>query len=374
MGANAYIEKKLQQRIESLSYRELKPESHLIDFSSNDYLGFARSPQLKQLIADELSAHPNHLNGSSGSRLLSGNTTYAEELENLIAEYHDAPSALLFNSGYDANLGLLSSVPQRGDTVIHDELAHASIIDGIRLSHADRFSFRHNDIHDLERKLSKAKGTIFIIVESVYSMDGDIAPLKQICELANSFKAEVIVDEAHAIGVFGKGLISNLGLKTEIFAQIITFGKAMGCHGAAVLGNTALRQYLINFARSFIYTTAASFHQLAAIKMAYKMLNLNIHKISKLQENIALYNQLMNQKAPMQVLTESTIKTIIIGGNNATKRMAEALQQNSFDVRPILSPTVRTGTERLRICIHSYNTRHEIGTLVQLIQQLQNEK
>ncbi|MVN93081.1 aminotransferase class I/II-fold pyridoxal phosphate-dependent enzyme [Mucilaginibacter aquatilis] len=374
MGANAYIEKKLQQRIENQSYRELKAESHLIDFSSNDYLGFARSPQLKQLIADELIAHPNHLNGSSGSRLLSGNTTYSEELELMIADYHNAHSALLFNSGYDANLGLLSSVPQRGDTVIHDELAHASIIDGVRLSHADRLSFSHNDIHDLERKLSKAKGTIFIVVESVYSMDGDIAPLKQLCELAETYKAEVIVDEAHAIGVFGKGLISNLGLETAIFARVITFGKAMGCHGAAVLGDAVLKRYLVNFARSFIYTTAASFHQLAAIKMAYKMLDLNSDEFLKLQKNIALYNDLINQEDPSQNLTESAIKTIVIGGNDATRRMAELIQQSGFDVRPILSPTVKAGTERLRICLHSYNTSHEMTTLVQLIQQLHNEK
>jgi len=363
-----FIEQRLQQRRESGAYRQLKLQNNLIDFCSNDYLGFARSTHLKQLIQNELDAHQHSLNGSAGSRLLTGNTQYAEDLESYMAHYHNTEAALLFNSGYDANLGLLSSLPQRGDTVIHDELVHASILDGIRLSNANKYSFKHNDLNSLEQKLRNAKGTCYIVVESVYSMDGDIAPLTPIADLTLQYGAGLIVDEAHAIGVFGKGLINQLQLEHKIFAQVITFGKAMGCHGAVVLGSKNLRNYLINFARSFIYTTAAPFHQLAAIKMAYKLLNDSKGAIDHLHGNIGLYDSLMPiNHNPLQ---SSAIKTVVTGGNDNTRQIALQIQEQGFDVRPILSPTVPAGTERLRICLHSYNTLPEITDLINIIKPL----
>ena len=161
---------------------------------------------------------------------------------------------MIFNSGYQANIGLFAAVAQKGDTIISDELIHASMIDGIRLSYASRLRFKHNDIKDLEKQLKKAKGNIFIGIESVYSMDGNLAPLTKMARLAKKYKAHLIVDEAHATGVFGKqgsGLVCALGLEDQVFARMHTFGKALGCHGAIVLGSEILKKYLVNFARPF---------------------------------------------------------------------------------------------------------------------------
>ena len=184
---------------------------------------------------------------------------------------HNADAGLIFNSGYDANLGLFSALPQRGETIIADELIHASIIDGARLSYANRYTFRHNDLQSLEDKLKQAKGNCYVVIESVYSMDGDTPPIAEILTLTEQYEANLIVDEAHAVGLYGFGLIDQQ-FQDRVFARIVTFGKALGCHGAIVLGSNLLREYLINFARSFIYTTAASFHQMASIKMAYQLL------------------------------------------------------------------------------------------------------
>lgn len=364
-----FIQQKLQSRQEAGNYRKLRPENGLIDFCSNDYLGFARSEELAVLVQDELSlANTKIVNGSTGSRLISGNSDYAENLERFVADYHDAESGLLFNSGYDANLGLLSSLPQRHDTVIHDELAHASIIDGIRLSNATRYTFKHNNIDSLEQKLKAAKGLIYVVVESVYSMDGDQAPLEAISLMCWRYNAALIVDEAHALGVFGKGLVNQLNLQHDVFARVITFGKALGAHGAIVLGPVTLRNYLINFARSFIYTTAAPLHQLATIKAGYSFLISSDALIDKLQGKIGLYHRLMNGQNNIS-LSSSTIQTIIIRGNDATRNAAQSLQQQGFDVPPILSPTVATGTERLRICLHTYNTDEQIIQLTTLIKE-----
>lgn len=361
--ADTYLTNRLNQRKQDGNYRLLKSEANtLIDFASNDYLGFAHSPLLKQYIASELASHNEYLNGSTGSRLLTGNTQYAENLEFQLANYHGFEAGLLFNSGYDANLGLFSSLPQRGDTVITDELIHASIIDGVRLSNANRYTFKHNSLEALEEKLKNARGLIYVVIESVYSMDGDIAPIAGILKLAEQYNAHLIVDEAHAIGVFKKGLIDQLDLQSRIFAQIITFGKAMGTHGAVVLGSRLLCNYLVNFARSFIYSTAASFHQLAGIKMAYKLLDASQTEVDQLQNNIQLFKSLLSDRN-IESNSTSAIHCIIIGSNDATKNASQLLKEKGIDVRAVLSPTVAVGTERLRICLHAYNTIRQIELL-----------
>ncbi|MCD8739166.1 8-amino-7-oxononanoate synthase [Mucilaginibacter roseus] len=370
-----FIQQRLADRQQAGNYRTLKPENDLIDFCSNDYLGFARSPKLKQKIAEEIAAYPESHNGSAGSRLLAGNLEYTEQLEASIAGYHEAEAGLLFNSGYDANIGLFSSLPQRGDTIILDELAHASIIDGARLSNANRYTFKHNDLKSLENKLKAAKGTIFIGIESIYSMDGDAAPITEILDLADVYNAAVIVDEAHAIGLYKTGLVQQLGLHQRVFARVITFGKAMGCHGAIVLGSDDLRRYLINFARSFIYTTAASFHQVASTKMAYVFLGDADVAISALQNNIALFkNNISKHEAFPLIESESAIQCIILKSNEKAKQIASVLQQKGIDVRPILSPTVPQGSERIRICLHSYNTPDEILLLTDTINKFLHER
>jgi len=362
--AEDFLKRKLQERQQSGTYRELKSESSLIDFCSNDYLGFAHSAVLKQNIAHEVNNHPLSLNGSAGSRLLSGNIQYAEDLEQQIAAYHQSEAGLLFNSGYDANLGVLSSLAQRGDTIILDELVHASIIDGARLSYANRYSFRHNDLESLESKLKIAKGNCYVVIESVYSMDGDAPPLLELLTLTEKYNAALIVDEAHAVGLYPKGLVCELGLQHRIFARVITFGKALGSHGAIVLGSNNLRKYLINFARSFIYTTAAPFHQLAAIKMSYQLLENSREAIFCLKKNIELFKQQVSTGKNFILLnSDSAIQCIVLKSNEMAREAAKQLQMNNFDVRPILSPTVAQGTERIRICLHSFNTENELTLL-----------
>ena len=192
------------------------------------------------------------------------------------------------------NIGLLSCVPQRGDTILYDYLSHASIRDGIRLSFANNYSFAHNDVADLEKKLQTAKGNIFIVTESVFSMDGDVAPLTELVDSATKYNAHIIVDEAHATGVIGnngEGLVQVLNLQNKIFARVHTFGKACGCHGAAVFGSNKLRDYLINFARSFIYTTSLPPNAIAAISESYKIFpTLNIDR-EHLHQLISLFNK-----------------------------------------------------------------------------------
>lgn len=365
--AEDFLVKKLTERKLAHNLRSLPTVNpNLIDFSSNDYLGFAKSSLLKHKIEAFQQQIGTIENGSGGSRLLSGNRAFTEETESFIAHFHETESALIFNSGYDANLGLLSSLGQRGDTIIYDELIHASLIDGARLSFADRLKFKHNDISDLELKLQKAKGTIYVAIESVYSMDGDIAPLKEIYRICEKYGANLIVDEAHAVGVFGdhgKGLVHQNGLNGKIFACIVTFGKALGCHGAAVLGSHNLRNYLINFSRSFIYTTAIPLHGIISIKAAYTLLAEQDQQ-QALYQRIVLYRKLISTLKWPRTDSLSAIQTLILGNAEKAKNTAVNLQQLGYDVRAILSPTVAIGTERLRICLHSFNTPEEIEGLI----------
>ena len=365
--AEDFLVKKLTERKLAHNLRSLPTVNpNLIDFCSNDYLGFAKSSLLKHKIEAFQQQFGTIENGSGGSRLLSGNRAFTEETESFIAHFHETESALIFNSGYDANLGLLSSLGQRGDTIIYDELIHASLIDGARLSFADRLKFKHNDISDLELKLQKAKGTIYVAIESVYSMDGDIAPLKEIHRICEKYGANLIVDEAHAVGVFGdhgKGLVYQNGLKGKIFACIVTFGKALGCHGAAVLGSHNLRNYLINFARSFIYTTAMPLHGIISIRAAYTLLAEQDQQ-QALYQRIVLYRKLISTLKWPRTDSLSAIQTLILGNAEKAKNTAVNLQQLGYDVRAILSPTVAIGTERLRICLHSFNTPEEIEGLI----------
>jgi len=373
--AEEYIEKKLAERRIAGSYRALRPENSLIDFCSNDYLGFARSVVLRNKIEEEIDSHYSSLNGATGSRLISGNLTYAENLEQQIANYHNSAAGLLFNSGYDANVGLFSALPQRGDTIITDELIHASIIDGARLSFANRYSFTHNDLNSLEAKLRLAKGICYVAIESVYSMDGDTPPLSDILELTEKYNAHLIVDEAHAVGLYKTGLVSRLKLEDRVFARLITFGKALGCHGAILLGSDTLRQYLVNFARSFIYTTAAPFHNLVAIKMAYEVLTESDKAIIQLNNNIPLFKERVKPHGHYSLLqSDSAIQCILLKGNEKAKETAAHLQNAGLDVRAILSPTVGQGSERIRICLHAFNTEDELLLLTSALNKLLNDQ
>ena len=371
--ATDFLLQKLNERTENGLLRKLTVTAQKIDFCSNDYLGFARSQKLNASIDQEIKRLNFTQNGAAGSRLISGNHPYTEETEQFVANFHQAEAGLIFNSGYDANLGILSSIPQRGDTIITDELIHASLIDGARLSHAERYKFRHNDLTDLEQKLKIAKGLIYVVIESIYSMDGDAAPLQEIVQLCKKYKANLIVDEAHATGVFGdqgKGLVVQLGLTDEVFARIVTFGKAIGTHGAIVLGSNLLRNYLINFARSFIYTTAAPIHNIIAINCAYQLLSCSDEQ-KQIEQKITLYNNLISTLKLPTIKSESAIQTILFNTNENARKAALSLQNNGFDVKAILSPTVPVGKERLRICLHTFNSDDELIHLVDHLKTFQ---
>lgn len=355
-----FLHKKIAGRKAQNGYRQLRLGSQGIDFCSNDYLGIATN--------NLLHIEKEYGSGSTGSRLLTGNYALIEETEATIAAFHQAAAGLLFNSGYDANTGLLSAVPQRGDTVLYDDLSHASIRDGLRLGLAQSFSFRHNDCNDLEKKLSTASGNIFVVTESVFSMDGDMAPLQQMAVLCRQHGAHLIVDEAHATGVLGsrgEGLVQALGLAGDCFARIHTFGKALGCHGAIVLGSPLLRNYLVNFCRPFIYTTALPPVSVAAIAAAYSVFPSMELERQQLQQLVAVFQE---AELPFKKLVSNTpVQSVIIPGNENVKRAAEACHTNGFDVRAILYPTVPKEAERLRVVMHSFNTVDELKRLIEVL-------
>ena len=359
-----WLSKKLDERKIKNIWRSLPAQNSRIDFTSNDYLGLAQSEKLFDSIQQKIELFPKK-NGSGGSRLLSGNSLYIEEVENKLAQIFKSQATLIFNSGYSANLAVLSSIPQKGDTILYDSLAHASLKDGARLTLATHHSFRHNDLADLERKIKSSKGKKYIVVESIYSMDGDECPLIEIVKLAERYQAAIILDEAHSTGVKGSqgaGFCVEGNLQDKVDIRVYTFGKAMGAHGACVAGSKALIEYLINFARPFIYTTALSPHQVASIDCSFEFLNSNVNLQHTLREKIALYLKGIG-KLPNRTPSLSAIQTVLCPGNLAAKQLAEALQNNGFDVRAILHPTVPVDKERLRICLHTFNSEDEINSL-----------
>ena len=364
---------KLLNRKNNNSFRELYDYYQFIDFSSNDYLGFAKNKNISKKVTASL-VNGNISNGSSGSRLISGNNSLFEELEMMMADFFFAPAALIFNSGFDANMGLLSCVLQRGDIILYDELCHASIRDGIRLSNARSLKFKHNDLHDLGKKFENAKrssGNTYVVVESIYSMDGDQSPLNKISDFCRKNNIYLIVDEAHATGIYGNkgnGLVVEFGLQEYVFARVYTFGKAIGCQGAVVVGSKELRSFLINYARSFIYTTAMSMHNLYTIKYAFEELALT-NETEKLRKNISLFkNEIKSRNlVNLFIKSDSVIQSCIIPDNKNVKAIADKINANNFDVKAILSPTVSSGKERLRFCIHSYNSTKQIQQVLYLL-------
>ncbi|TBX70727.1 8-amino-7-oxononanoate synthase [Flavobacterium silvisoli] len=371
------LQEKLFQRETDNALRQLPSGNTLVDFASNDYLGFAQNETIFNEAHQYLLEHKIKSNGATGSRLLTGNHKIYPMAEEKIARFHQSESALLFNSGYDANVGFFSAVPQRNDVVLYDELCHASIRDGIQMGHAKSYKFGHNDFVGLEKLIQKLpQTTVYIVTESVFSMDGDAPNLEELAQLAEKYSAYLVIDEAHALGVFGcaetnggAGLVQQLNLQDKIFARIMTFGKGLGCHGAAVLGSSDLKQYLINFARSFIYTTGLSPHAVATIVVAYRHLEQEQKALAALKHTIAFFNQekLRLGLKPLFVYSKSAIQCAIIPGNENVKRIAGQLQENGFDVKPILSPTVPEGQERLRFCLHSYNSEAEITRVLEML-------
>lgn len=362
MNRDDFLNRQLDERRSDNALRKLVIRDNMVDFSSNDYLGIKHQRMLQPFF----SGRESH--GSAGSRLLSGNYKFIEETEQFISGFHRAETSLIFNSGYAANVGIVSSVPRRGDSIFFDQLCHASLRDGIRLSFADAFSFQHNDLNDLERKLMLRKGNTFVVTESVFSMDGDLAPIADLVTLCEKYNAHLIVDEAHATGVIGEkgeGLVQHLRLEDKVFARVFTFGKALGCHGAAIVGSENLKIFLINFARPFIYTTALPEIAVRAILSSYQIFP-EMHEERKILarhivrlQNSGLQFERLNSQTPIQGL--------IFPGNRAVRKASQKLQEQNFDVRPILHPTVPKNRERLRINLHAFNTSEEIDNLIRTI-------
>jgi len=457
------------------------------DFSSNDYLGLARCPKQLTMVERSFQSYLNHeINsndsttsrqeivklGSTGSRLLSGNAALPRSIEANLASLHNRPDALLCNSGYDANLSILSSIPIRGDVVIMDELVHNSLVMGVRMSrvaaggnNGDVITFRHNDVRDLKAKLlnlstsmrmrtglhssSREEGgqgrrhasvteqmdvgasSVIIVVESVYSMDGDIAPLAAILKVALDFGASVIVDEAHGLGVYGKsnsrdlilpenqrlheeensngivpvkddgidekggglGVLAALGLEkhSAILAVVYTFGKAAGCHGAVIMASTTVIEYLVNYARPIVYSTSLPPHSLLTIRCAYETMigkegEIRREKVFRL---VHLFRTRLlgllssgcssrsgdgcnsigsNPSSTCLLPSPTPIQAVLIPGNKRCMKVADEMRnEGNFDVYAIRSPTVPKGAERIRIILHFHNDVEEVLNLVRFL-------
>lgn len=405
------LHQKLKARQATNSVRKLPSSQDAIDFSSNDYLGAVNHPALARVLQTAtrkiLKEVTQGTSGATGSRLLTGNYPLYETLEKVVSRFHESESALIFNSGYTANLGFFQSVPQRGDVILYDEYSHASIRDGIKMSDAKAYKFSHNSLNHLSQLLMKhsnysipqgempsgqrglledlpadkavQKGEVYVITESVFSMDGDSPDLVAMAQLCQTYGVRLVVDEAHAMGVLGikgQGLVQLYGLTDNVFARIVTFGKAAGAHGAAVLGSNELKEYLINFARSFIYTTALPPHTVASILAFYQMLNTMetshmVENVRRLKKNINVFKSHIPRTGMDNyfVPSVSAIQCAIIPGVEKVKALSRKLKEQGYDVKPILSPTVPEGGERLRLCIHSYNKKEHLHEVLELLQK-----
>jgi 8-amino-7-oxononanoate synthase len=343
-----------------------------VDFWSNDYLGLSRYSAFDNT-PDALRV--TGLGGSAGSRLVSGNHPIFAEFESFLAGFHYGESSLIFNSAYAANLGVLSSVVGRHDTIIFDSLCHASMRDGIRLAGSGSFHFQHNEIEDLMRKLHHARGSVLIAIESLYSMDGDYAPLGDIIRIAQEYGAEVFVDEAHSTGIRGpggSGYVVEEGVQDQVFARVHGWGKAVGSHGACVVGPEVLRDWLINKARPFIYTTAFPPAHIFILWQHYRQMIKNDEERSLLWARVAYLRKGLRAVAAERVLGDprSPIMGLLFGSSSSTLAAARYLRSHGFGIGAIRSPTVPAGSERIRLCVHSFNTENEIDELLFHIEKI----
>ena len=388
----AHLSCLLKRRRQDSKLRSLKsspPGS--VDFSSNDFLSLSTNPDFRRDFLAGLS-NSDFSVGSTGSRLLDGNSRFAEDLERDIAVFHGADSGLLTNSGFDANVSIFTCLPQPGDVIVYDELIHASVHDGMRQSRAKRRqTFKHNDVEDLGRILSRLKtdepaANVFVAVESVYSMEGDLAPLTQICDLLDATfpdgRAHFIVDEAHATGIYGPngaGRVSELSLEDRVSVRLHTFGKALACNGAIILCSSTIRLYLINYARPLIYTTFMSHPALVAIRTAYNWLKdgtadslsshlggLIRHLYQQLQ-TLASLSHSVSDASILSVPSECPESPIFVLISTRPRELASYCQSAGFVVRAVVAPTVPEGTERVRVCLHAGNTTQQIDRFVECV-------
>ncbi|TDS17213.1 aminotransferase class I/II-fold pyridoxal phosphate-dependent enzyme [Sphingobacterium paludis] len=355
---------RLAQRTAAGTFRQQRQTEDGVDFYSNDYLGLAKSTAFQEKLLQVARQTPSVLTGTSASRVLYGHDQAVATVEKFIAAHHGVARSLLLDSGYHANLALLSAIAQRGDTILIDELVHRSVHDACRLSFAITWKFRHQDLDHLERLLSKASGNTIVAIESLYSMDGDFAAIPKIWALCQRYGAELVVDEAHAVGLFPRGLVHEYGLEEKVLATIVTYGKAFGLNGAAILGSTLLCDYLVNYSSPLLYTTGISPFKALSIHEAYLYMEEHPELRERLRDNIAYYVSLL----PMDcAVPQSPIQPVYFPKMHRLQAAVDGMQRCGLTVYPIFSPTVAKGKERLRICIHAFNTRKEIEKLCQEI-------
>ncbi|KAI6099789.1 PLP-dependent transferase [Pisolithus sp. B1] len=395
-------------------------QQSVIDFTSNDYLSLSRSPALRRAVLSALSSAPDIL-GSGGSRLLVPASAHAA-LEERLRRFFDSEAAILFNSGFDANVGLFSAVPQPGDVVVYDELIHASVHDGMRTSRLSRdslVSFAHNSVPSLRHTIRRAlahredlktgKSSVFVAVESLYSMDGTFAPLSDIVDCVEEMlplgNGYVIVDEAHATGIYGpkgRGLVAALGLEKRIFARLHTFGKSLAASGAVLLTTELVRDYLLNYARSFIYTTALTNASVVAAGCSFDLLEdgttemLAAHLMElcsyfvdrirahlknippmllRLPDYLEESTRTSSQpfQFPSQIIPLLTAEPRSLSGFLLAFSPSECSSVNTqhapasvaIYTKPIFPPTVPRETSRVRICLHAGHTREDVEILIQ---------
>jgi 8-amino-7-oxononanoate synthase len=356
------------RELEQQHQRRSLAELHGIDLCSNDYLGLAEHPGLRAAVVQAVESSARV--GGTASRLLSGQTEGWRSLEEEFAQFAGTEAALFFGSGYAANMGLLSALVGRDDVVYSDELNHASLIDGMRLSGARKVIYPHLDLNGLENSLRQDAGAPWrriIVTESVFSMNGDVAPLKEIAALAERFGAAMIVDEAHATGVQGKngwGLAAEAGICPQVLATIHTCGKALGSAGAFVCGPAVIKDHLINHARTFIFSTALPPYFAEQIRAALRLaVSMNEERQALLKRS-GRFNEALRQAGFDTSESASQIVPVIIGRNDDTLQVAERLQQEGFLVRAIRPPTVPTGKARLRLSLTVRIADEELVRLV----------
>ena len=352
---------------------QLRTLDHLggINLCSNDYLGLAFDPRLKQAALASV-ANADAM-GSTGSRLLSGNSREWEELETEFARFAGTEAALYFGSGYAANVGLLSSILKPGDVVFSDALNHASLIDGMRLSGAQKVIYPHGDMEFLESALREefsSAGVKVIVTESVFSMEGDVAPLEPLVRLARKYDAELVIDEAHATGVCGpegRGIAADLGFDREILAIVHTCGKALASAGAFVCCGNELKNYLVNRARTFVFSTAMPPYMAGQIRAALGIARAADDRRALLCKLAANLRERLGAAGIGTSHSTTHIIPVFLGSNEAALHVAAELQANGFAVKAIRPPTVPAGTARLRISLTSRITLEEIDRLAEVI-------
>lgn len=351
--------------------RTLRPHEGRHDFCSNDYLSLNSSGELFA-IAQRVLERSEPFVGSTGSRLIRGHYESFERAEAAFASWTGFESALLFNGGYAANLGLFEALVHRNDVVLCDQYAHASLLDGIRLSGAKRISFRHNDLGDLSARLERMsgrKGRLWVVAETLYSMDGDSPDLPALVEVAERFGALLVLDEAHAVGVLGphgSGLVAAAGLQSRVAAVIYPCGKGPGLLGAFVCGRAVLRDTLINRARSFVFSTALPPMLAEMLLVVVTAMPTYADRRSQLTRNVARLRAAL-AKLDLLAKGDAQIVPVILGGESNALGAAEKCRQASFDVRAIRPPSVPAGSSRLRITVHSDHTDEQLDALANVL-------